>query len=219
MIIALCGQKGGSGKSTVAIAVAAELAARGRSVLLVDADEQGTTRTWAATATAAGFDTVTCVAMGADLHRPGQVPKLAPNFDVTVIDTPPRSGATQRAALAVANVAIIPCGPSTGDIWALAESVTLVKEAMTLRPNLRAAVLITKRQASTAMGQSAREALDGCGLPVLRSELGLRVAYAEAMAAGQGVGQYSPNNPAAAEVVALVDEIETLGKRGKHGKA
>jgi chromosome partitioning protein len=68
---AFAGQKGGAGKSTMAIAVAAELMARGSKVLLVDADPQGTATTWTEVAAEAGHATPTLVAMGANMHRPG----------------------------------------------------------------------------------------------------------------------------------------------------
>jgi chromosome partitioning protein len=156
--------------------------------------------------------------MDATLAQPGQLPKLAPSFTHTVLDTPPRYGAVQRAALMVADVALLPCGPGALDAWALAESVELVKEAQALRSELVAAVLLTRVQAGTALGRGARDVLAEAGLPVLRAELGLRVAYAEALAAGLGVGAYAPGSPAALEVAALVAELLALGAGRKGAK-
>ena len=82
-----------------------------------------------------------------------------------------------------------------------------------MRPGLRAAVLLTRKVARTAIGQGAREALGGLGLPVLAAELGFRVAYQEAPAAGLGVAQYAPHDLAAVEVRALVDEVLTLADK------
>lgn len=213
MILALAGQKGGSGKTTVALAVAAELFNLGAKVLLVDADPQGSARTWGAVMAEAGKEGPTIVGMGADLYKPGQLPTLAKGFDQVVIDCPPRSGDTQRAALMVADLAVLPCGPSAVDAWALAESVELVNAAQQLRPELQGAVLITRKVARTAIGAGAREALAGCGLPVLEAELGFRVAYQEAPAAGLGVTQYAPQDAAAEEVRALVSELLELGSQ------
>jgi chromosome partitioning protein len=217
VIIALTGQKGGVGKSTVAIALAAELVARGRSVLLVDADPQGTARTWGDVASEAGHAIPSIVAMGATMHRPDQLPKVAAGYDVVVIDCPPRHGEIQRSALMVADVAVLPCGPSAADAWALTTSVDLVNEACALRPDLRACIVITRKQGRTALGRSAREVLTASGLPVLGTELGYRVAFAEALGAGLGVTAYAPRDPAAAEVRALVDEVLALEK-SRHGK-
>jgi chromosome partitioning protein len=212
MIIAFAGQKGGVGKTTTAVNVAAEWHSRGRRVLLVDADPQGTARTWADVAAEASKEAPTVVAMGAGLHRPDQLPALARGYDVTVIDCPPRHGEIQRAALMVADLVVLPCGPSAVDAWALGATLDLIGEARTFRPDLPVHVLITRKVARTAIGAGAREALKASGLPVLGTELGYRVTYQEAPAAGVGVTQYQSDSPAAAEVRALVDEIETLSK-------
>jgi chromosome partitioning protein len=218
VIIALTGQKGGVGKSTLATSLAAELLARGGRVLLVDADPQGTSRTWGEVAAEGGHPLPTVVAMGATMHRPEQLPRVAQGYDHVVIDGPPRHGDIQRSALMVADLALLPCGPSAADAWALTSSVELLQEARSLRGGLRAYVVITRTQGRTALARSAREALKDCGLPLLGTCLGYRVAYAEALGAGLGVTTYAPRDPAAAEVRALVDELfalETLNAPAK----
>jgi len=221
MIIALAGQKGGSGKTTVAIAVSAELYARKKKTLLVDADPQGSVRTWGAVAAEAGKETPTIVAMGANLWQPGQLPALAGGYEHTIVDCPPRHGDIQRAAMMVADLVVVPCGPSAMDAWAVAESVDIINEARKVKPSLLAVVLITKKVARTTIGKQAREALQEAGLPLLSTELGFRVPYQEAPAAGLGIAQYAPKDPAAGEVRALVDELMAFAnpkkKRSAHG--
>jgi chromosome partitioning protein len=116
-----------------------------------------------------------------------------------------------------ADVVVLPCGPSAMDAWALAESVELVKAAQNVPKNGRApvvgVVLITRKVSRTAIGAGARDALAACGLPVLRVELGFRVAYQEAPAAGLGVAQYAPNDAAADEVRELVGELLEIGRK------
>ena len=219
MLIALWGQKGGSGKTTAAIAIAAELLARGKRVLLVDADPQGTARTWADVAAEAKRPTPTVVAMGAKMHLPGQLDALAGSYDFTVIDCPPRHGDVQRSALMIADLAILPCGPAAVDVWAMTEPVEIIREARKLRQDLRVFALVTRRVSRAAIGAAARQALEALGLAVLRSELGFRIAYQEAPAAGLGIAQYAPRSSAALEVRSLVDELlEELahGKKAKH---
>ena len=206
-VIALAGQKGGAGKSTVAISLAAECLGRGWRVLLVDADPQGSARTWGAVASEAGHPAPTVVAMGANLHQPGQLPALAKGYDLVIIDCPPRHTEAQRAALMVADLALVPSGPSATDVWALAESVELVKTAQRVRPQLKAAAVVTRKVPGTIIGREASEALKAAGLPVLRSELGFRVAYQESPAAGLGVTTYEPAGEAAAEFRAMTDEV------------
>ena len=214
MIIAFAGQKGGSGKTTTAIAVAVEWQERRRSVLLVDTDPQGSCRTWGDVAAEQKQRSPTVVARGAGLPRPGQLPALALKHEVTIVDCPPRHDELQRAVLAVADMVVLPCGPSAMDAWALTESIDLVSKARKLRPELKAFVLITRKITRTALGAGAREALATCGLPVLRTELGHRVTYQEAPASGQGPTTYEPAGPAAREVRKLVSELEREIKRG-----
>jgi chromosome partitioning protein len=218
MIVAFAGQKGGVGKSTVAVCLAAEALEHGRRVLLVDADPQATARTWGEVASESSRPAPSIVAMGATMHRPEQLPRVARGYDLVVIDCPPRAGDVQRSALMVAGVAFLPCGPSAADAWALASSLALVQEARTLRADLRAAVLITRTQARTSLGQGAREVLADCGLPLLSTSLGHRIAYQEALAAGLGVTRYAPKSAAADEMRALWLEILAFGKAKSHAR-
>lgn len=215
MRIALVGQKGGVGKSTVAVCLAAHALERGARVLLVDADPQGTVRTWGDVASEQGRAMPTVVAHGATMHRPDQLPRLAKGFDVVLVDTPPRAGDVQRSALMFADVVLLPCGPSAPDAWALASTLELVREAATLRPELAAYVLLTRVQRGTELGRTARTVLEESGFPVLATELGHRVAYQEALAAGLGVTTYAPTSDAAHEVRRLYTEVMANGKTAR----
>lgn len=211
-IIAVTGQKGGVGKTTIAIAIADELHRRGSRTLLVDADPQGSARTWADVAGEQDRDVPTVIAMGATLHRKDQLPAIAAAYDFAVIDTPGRIGTIQRAALMVADLALLPCGPTAVDAWALAETLDLVEEAQTLRDDLRAAILVTRVVGGTVLARDARETLSASGHPILATQIGYRVAYQEAPAAGLGPTRYAKGSRAAIEVTHLVDELTELMK-------
>jgi chromosome partitioning protein len=212
MVIAFCSQKGGSGRTSTSIACAVEWQQRRRKVLLVDCDPQRSALTWSSVAQENGHAAPSTVAMGAGLGRPELLPTLAAKHHVTVIDGPPRRDELAREILMVADLAVLPCGPSAMDVWALAESLELVRKAQQVRPELRAAVLITRKQPSTSLGKGVRDALIATGFPVLKSELTYRVAYQEAPAAGMGPTTYAPNSPASAEVKALVAELERASR-------
>jgi chromosome partitioning protein len=217
MIIAVSGQKGGAGKSTTAVCLAMAAIDRGFTALLVDADPQGTARTWGDVATEAGRKAPSVISMGAQMHKPDQLPRLSGGFDWTIIDCPPRAGDVQRSALMVADLALLPCGPSAADAWGLAGSLELVAEAQIMRPSLLAFVLLTRVQGRTALAKGARAVLTETGFPVLRTELGYRVAFQECLAAGYGVTGYAPKDRSAQEVRALFEELE--GMLGKPRKA
>lgn len=216
MIIAVAGYKGGAGKTTTAASLAAEHHRRGRKVLLVDADPQGTSTTWHVLAAELKQPTPTLVAMGATMHREDQLPQLARGFDLVIIDGPPRHGDVQRSMMLCADLVLLPCNPSTPDVWAVTQSVALVEETRsTLRPNLQGVVLLNRVLPRTTMTTNSREELRKCGLLLLSSELGQRTAFPEAFAAGQGVTTYEPEGRAASEVMALADELErVLPRRG-----
>jgi chromosome partitioning protein len=216
--VALTGQKGGVGKSTIAICLAVEAMQRSHKVLLVDADPQATARTWGDAALGAGHKAPTVVAMGATMIHPGQLDALVVGYDLVVIDCPPRHDETQRAALMLSDLALLPCGPSSAEAWALASSIELVTAARRVRPELRAAVVITRKKSRTALGKSARDDLAESGLPVLASELGDRVAYQEAIGFGLGVTTYAPKDAAADEVRALYDEVFATRKEAPRGR-
>lgn len=210
MIVAFVGQKGGTGKTTTSVSLAVEWTARGRSVLLVDTDAQRSALTWADVAAERGAPHIPAVvALGAQLRQ--QLPPHLPGRELVIVDCPPSHTERQRAALMVADVAILPGGPDATEVWALAETAALVREAMDLRPALRAALLITRKDRRTQIGAQSRQALEQLGLPVLEAELSRRITYPEAMVAGLGPTTYDPASIAAREVRRLANELEQLG--------
>ncbi len=210
MIVAFAGQKGGVGKSTTAVCLAVAALERGSRVLLVDADPQGTVRTWGEVAAERKRPSPTVVAMGASMHKAGQLRELSAAYDVTFVDCPPRHGEVQRSALMVADVVVLPCGASAADAWALATSLEVVREARAMRDDLLACVLITRKQGRTALGKAARKVLESTGLPVLETELGSRIAYQEALAGGQGITTYAARDAGTREIFDLLEELGRL---------
>jgi len=209
-IIAIAGQKGGTGKSTVAVSLAAYWHSKGKRVLLVDADAQGSALTWSEVATENKRNAPPVIAIGDNLRQ--DLPAIAEGFELAVIDLPGRAGKRQGAAMLLADLVVLVSGPRTLDVWALAASAEVVTEAQAVRPDLLAAVLLNKR-GNNSESRSARDALASVGLPVLEASLGQRVPFSESLAAGQGVTTYAPRDPAAAELAAVAVEVEAVIKR------
>jgi len=201
--------KGGAGKSTLAVNLAAEYLRRKHRVLIVDADPQGTARVWSEIAAERRQPAPTVVAMGKDMHRPGQLDQIAAAFDLVIIDCPGRDGAVVRAALMAADLVLIPCGASPADAWALQQSLELIEEARGLRPDLTARVVITRRRA-TNLGKNARNDLAACGVPLLGIGLAERVAYQLAMGEGRGVTTMNGQPDAVREIRDLADAVDAL---------
>ncbi len=213
MIIAIAGQKGGSGKSTLAIHLAAEWSHAGHRVLIVDADPQGTSLTWSEVADENGTAHPTTVAVGESLRA--TVPELARAYDLTVVDCPGRMRSKrQLGALLCADLVVLPCGPSTPDVWALAESIDLVVEVQSLRPQLEG-LIVLNRLSRTGESRAVADALGTLPLPLARQRIGQRVAFSEALAAGRGVTVNAPRSAAARELRGLAREIRARVAAGQ----
>jgi chromosome partitioning protein len=208
MILSLVSQKGGVGKSSLALAIAWELHARGTRVLLADTDPQATARTAGELAAERGLQGPTTLIFGRDLSRPNQLPAVAKQFDHVVIDTPGKLTDVTTPVLMVSDVSLIPIGPSPAELWSNADTITIVQAAReSFNPHLRAAIAFVRNDPKTVLSTRVRETLEKGELPVLRATISQRVAWREALLHGQGVAQYNPRDRAAKEVKALVDEL------------
>lgn len=211
MIISVQNQKGGVGKTTLAVHISHALAAKGALVLLIDADPQGSARDWAAARESklpfsiAGLDRPT-------IHR--DLPDMAKNYDHVVIDGPPRVSELARSAIAAADIVLIPVQPSPYDVWAAQEVVDLISEASVFNENLKSVFAINRKIVNTAIGRDVVEALSGFEIPVLNAQVCQRVPFAESAATGQTVLETHAKGQAAKEIVALTDELLEVGNGG-----
>ena len=213
MKIALVSQKGGVGKSSLAVSIAWELASRGSSVLVVDGDPQGTARVARDVAIEAGKQAPAVVALGKDMCKPESLQRMQ-RFEHVVIDTPAKLGDVQRAALMIADVAIVPISQSGAEVWGNTDTIALISQAQTINTGLKAALVFVRKLPATALGKGARAILENGDLPVLAAETTFRVAWQEAITAGVGVAQYAPRDKAAKELRAVVDEVLALMGEG-----
>lgn len=209
MVYALLNQKGGCGKTTVAIHLADALARRGARVLLVDADPQASASKWAdLRRDADGFGVVALARP--TLHR--ELPGLASTYDHVVVDGPPRVHDVARSIVLAAGVLVIPVQPSPTDVWATGETVDLVNDGRVYNEALRTVLVVNRRVVNTAIARDVRRALSSLGFPVLAADLAQRVVFAEALASGTTVAACAPRSRAAREVSALVDELTEVAR-------
>ena len=205
MIISLLNQKGGVGKTTLAVHLAERLFQLGKSVLFVDADPQGSALDWAAMRQEEPPHFPVIGLPKPTLHR--ELPAIAKHHDFVLIDGPPRVNELARAAIMASEVVLIPIQPSPLDVWAAKEIVDLLREASIFKETIKSAFVINRKIVNTAIGRDVVDALAAYPVPVLKTTIGQRVAFAESAAQGQTVLHLAPNGPASQEIISLVNEL------------
>lgn len=210
MIIGVLSQKGGVGKTTIAVNLAAAYAKEGQRVLLVDADPQGSSLAWSAARAADPLFPVVGMPK-ATLHR--DLPQVASDYDLVLIDGAPRVNDLGRAAIMASDLVVIPVQPSPYDVWAAAETVTLVREAQVLKPELKVVFVINRKIVNTAIGRDVADALAEFEVPVEKTTLGQRVIFAESAAQGLAVVEVAPGSEAAREITRLAEKLVAQEKR------
>jgi chromosome partitioning protein len=207
VIVAVINQKGGAGKTTIALNLAAAMAAAGGRVLLIDADPQQTAQDWAAVRdTPPPFDVIGLAKPV--LHR--DLPRISADYDHVVIDGAPRNYEVARSAILSADLVLIPVQPSGADFWASRETVKLVQEAHSFKETQKAVFVVSRKVGRSALGRDIMEALSEFDLPILQAGTGQRIAYAETLTAGSTVIESQPRSLAAEEVRALLAEIQEV---------
>jgi chromosome partitioning protein len=207
LIIAVINQKGGAGKTTIALNLAAAMAEAGGRVLVIDADPQQTAQDWAAVRETPPPFQVIGLAKPV-LHR--DLPKIAADYDHVVIDGAPRNYEVARSAILSADFVLIPVQPSGADFWASRETVKLVQEAHAFKETQKSAFVVSRKISRSALGRDISEALAEFDMPILRAGTAQRVAYADALTAGSTVIESQPRGAAAEEIRALLAEIQGM---------
>ena len=208
MNIVVGGIKGGSGKTTVATNLAV-LCSKDHDVLLIDADDQETATDFTVLRNerlpeGAGYTSIKLT--GAAVRT--ETLRLAGKYDTIIIDTGGRDTTSQRAALSIADVLLVPFVPRSFDIWTLEKVSSLVAEMRAANPNLAAYVFINRADPRGQDNDESAEVLkEATGLEFIPTPLGSRKAYSNAAAQGLSVLELKPQDVKASE------EILTLYKR------
>lgn len=204
-IIALLNEKGGAGKSTLAINIACALHRAGKRVVLVDADPQGTARDWRE-ASKEGADLPPVVALDRPEGLIAGLKTLA--ADIIVIDTPAKAERISAQVVRVAHIALIPVQPSAADIWASAATVKLINSKRDVGGEIDAAFVPTRVSSTTKL---SKEVLAGewneYGIPLTDTAVSNRVSYAQALADGVSVYE-THDSTAKAEIDFIIQELE-----------
>jgi chromosome partitioning protein len=207
-ILSLIGQKGGCGKSTLAVHLAVAAQRAGLAVAIIDLDPQASALKWQGRRQAHGQPSGPEVIGAAGGALPGLLKLARANgVDLCILDTPPHTDATGIAAASAANVVLLPCRTSALDLDALADTFAVLK----LAPAVRARTKIVLN-AVPPRGRAADEVAAGLleWAPVAPVRIGSRAAYSLAWNEGRSVEEYEPNGKASNEIKALYEWLMDL---------
>ncbi len=208
-VVSFVTQKGGSGKTTLALNFAVVVMTGGERTVILDMDVQGTARKWYERRVEESPPLIEVVA--ADLERAVAGAK-AQKFDWVLIDTPGRDDAAQAAAIRAADFCVIPCRPSAADLEATSTTVETIK-----RLKKPYAFVLTQTPPRSFRIREAQTALSYLGM-VSPITIVLRNAYQDAQSMGLGVAEYEPEGRAATDVLEGWKWIVGRIKMGNCGK-
>ena len=207
-ILGIIQVKGGAGRSTIATNLTGIIAGK-RKVALIDCDmPQATSASWASirqgnitTATATNHTELIAA-----------IEQLNDSHDFIVIDAPPRIAEITKVILMLSELCLVPLGASAAELWATADLLQTIEAAKAIKPNVDARIVWNRFRASTKSAQELSAAVtSGLNLKQLKSRLGYRVAYSEALARGMTVMEWT-DKAAKTEMQALCNELEKLIK-------
>lgn len=203
-IITIAQQKGGAGKTTLAVNLAVAFAKQNQRVAILDTDPQGSLGRWFMTRRDLmgdpGLEFATASAWGVGY----ECEKLSKSNDIVIIDTPPKVDSDLKPALREADLILVPVGSSHVDLWATDGVVDLA-----VRVGKRCVIVLNRVKSGTRLAEEVASAAATISADVATASLGQRVVYAETLGQGRAAPE-AGKSPASSEVEALAAEVQSL---------
>ena len=205
--IALISQKGGAGKTTLAVALAVAAERSGLAAVLVDLDPQASATQWG-DLREAETPIVTCTPTA----RLDAVLTAARDggADIAVLDTPPHAAGEALAAARASDFVLIPCRAATADLVSIRASIDLIRIA-----DKPAAVVINAAPVANPLTGQAIAAIAGYGVEACPVVIHQRIEHVHAFTSGLSASESSPKGKAAAEINKLYEWIHGVTNLGK----
>jgi chromosome partitioning protein len=204
LVITIAHQKGGVGKSTLSTNLRGYFAGGDYKTALVDIDPQGSlVKLVQAFSDQDGRHPQDVISRTA-FRGYTELTALLAEYDIAIIDTPPYLSKELEEVLRITDMVLVPCKASPLDYLAIGDTLDLIRDARADRPNLVTAIVLTMVIAGTEFTNAIRAELEKTEFPVLKTEIGNRVAYMRSLLYANTV--LGDDNRRAH------DEIERLGK-------
>lgn len=203
-VIAIANQKGGAGKTTTTMQLAAGLVRRGYKVLVIDVDAQATAAQWSSISDQGFPAGVVALPESKNLHL--RIAQIGRDYHFILVDSPPSKDNTATArVLPLAHLVIVPIIPSAPDLWATVGIKEAIEQTQIRNPYLQSRLLLNQ-VSRTRLAQGLTEAIKEFGMECFVTQLGQRTAYREAAATGLTVFDLD-NQDAKAEIERLTTEV------------
>ena len=214
MIIVIANSKGGVGKSTLAVHLAAWLHEQGHRVTLADCDTQHSSSDWLREA----MPEVKTVRLANPDQILDELPQIAREADYVVADGPGSNTETSRALLLRAQLALVPCKASMLEVRALKQATSVLRQAHEIRRGVPRAVIVLSMVGKTyRLTQDMKDAAHKLHLPLAKTALTLKQIYADAPGQGRVVWQLGARGREAnREVQSLFRELLPEARKGRH---
>ncbi len=203
-VITIAQQKGGAGKTTLAVNLAVGFAKAGKSVALMDIDPQGSAGRWFMTRADSTEDPGLTFSTASAWGVSYEVRKLSEAHDIVIIDTPPKADSDLRPALRAADLVLVPIASSQLDLWAV-EAVLYLAE----RERKPTMMVMTRSRAGTRLAAEVLQQASELDAGIADGMMANRVVYAESLGKGKAALEF-PKGPAHEEITQLVAEIDSV---------
>jgi chromosome partitioning protein len=189
MRLVIGGIKGGTGKTTIATNFAYMRAATGKKVLLVDADEQKSASSWSNQRAGMKIPSNWTTVQLSGMHLYEEILKLSELYEDIIVDTGGRDNSSQRSALTVADIFLMPFRPKAFDVWTIGDVKNLLCLAKASNPKLKSMAFINQSDAnSNADIEDAKSIISECkDLICLPCSVGSRKSFGNAATEGLSV--------------------------------
>lgn len=198
-VIAVMSQKGGAGKTTLAVHLASAASQRGLRVALFDSDPQQSACVWSR---ARNVEQPIVAAVPPTKLKAAIDKAKKDGFDLVIVDTAPNAGTDAVDAASLATKVVIPVRPSVFDLSAARRTIDIARQV-----SVDALLVLSACPHRAPEIGMAREALGLSGLPVAKTAIGDRRPFARAVQSGRSVLEFEPGGKAAEEINALLDEV------------